>query len=100
MEVASPLSFAHVPGSKRRYTCSPTVDATATIDDPDFQMDDSAAYGQNFKRRRCDNADMGMGQMISNNPFAPMNRNNTHSPFGGSSSGGITNGEFPSFMDF
>lgn len=75
------------------------MDSTATIDDHDFQMDDSAAYGQNFKRRRCDNDDMGMGQMISTNPFIPMNNNHNNSPFGSSSFGGSATGKFLNLID-
>jgi hypothetical protein len=59
MEVASPLTFGHVSaGSKRRFTCSPILDTphgsvgldAASTDD--YAMDESSAYGQNFKRRR------------------------------------------------
>lgn len=75
------------------------MDSTAAIDDRDFQMDDSAAYGQNFKRRRCGDDDMGMGQMISTNPFIPINNNHNQSPFGSSSFGGSAMGEFLNLID-
>jgi hypothetical protein len=72
MEVASPLAFGHVKaGSKRRLACSP-LDTSATVDD--YAMDDSASYGQSFKRRRCDNMEMSIAPQQSfaaANPFAP-----------------------------
>lgn len=62
MEVASPLTFAHVKaGAKRRFACSP-LDQTALVGIDghvdDYAMDDCTSYGQSFKRRRCDNADI------------------------------------------
>lgn len=73
MEVASPLTFGHVKaGSKRRFaTCSPldtAIEPHAPVDD--YAMDDSAAYGSSFKRRRCDNMEMShVAAQNSNNPF-------------------------------
>lgn len=72
MEVASPLTFGHVKaGSKRRLACSP-LDTSATVDD--YAMDDSASYGQSFKRRRCDNMEMSIAPQqafAAANPFTP-----------------------------
>jgi len=59
MEVASPIIFGHVKaGAKRRLACSP-LDTTANNMD-DFAMDESASFGQSFKRRRCDNMEMSI----------------------------------------
>ena len=81
MEVASPLTFGHVKaGGKRRFPLdTPAIGIDAHHVD-DFAMDDSSAgaYGQSFKRRRCDN-NMEMnyaGPVIASNPFA------SASPFG------------------
>jgi hypothetical protein len=54
MEVASPLTFGRVEaGSKRRFACSPIIDATMTVESgagDDHIMDET--YGHVVKRRR------------------------------------------------
>jgi len=74
MEVASPLPFSHSQaGNKRRFACSPIVDATAMagIDassSDDYAMDDSSGYGHSFKRRRfgsSENMDMNQPSQLS-----------------------------------
>lgn len=96
MEVASPVSFAHeILGSKRRYASSPIIDSTATAEDHDFQMDDSAAYGQNIKRRRYDHTEIGLSQPSFNYNHSSLNHFSTlDSPVGTSPFGGNSTGKF------
>ncbi len=71
MEVASPLPFGHVKaGSKRRFaTCSP-LDAPIEAHVDDYAMDESAAYGSSFKRRRCGDMEMSVApSATANAPF-------------------------------
>jgi hypothetical protein len=75
MEVASPLSFGHVQtGSKRRFVCSPILDATmgvesSTVDD--FNMDDGSSFGHALKkRRRLGSNDCFDANHLTPSPFA------------------------------
>ena len=74
MEVASPLTFGHVPaGSKRRYACSPIMDDTQDA------MDESAGFGHSYKRRRMNNEPDHNAIVTANNGFS--NNVATASPF-------------------
>ncbi len=60
MEVASPLTFGHVPvpvqaGKKRRFDCSPLLDATMATETnavDDFTMEECNNFGHAMKKRR------------------------------------------------
>lgn len=71
MEVASPLTFGHVKtGTKRRFATRLDAAIDANVDD--YAMDDSNAYGQSFKKRRCGNHEMAMNHLVASdhtNPF-------------------------------
>mmetsp|Transcript_11247 Transcript_11247/g.21038 ORF Transcript_11247/g.21038 Transcript_11247/m.21038 type:complete len:208 (+) Transcript_11247:156-779(+) len=73
MEVASPLTFAHVKaGSKRRFACSPldspaVVGIEANVDD--YAMDDCTDFGHSFKKRRCDDVDINCNSPSPPQPF-------------------------------
>mmetsp|Transcript_5313 Transcript_5313/g.8140 ORF Transcript_5313/g.8140 Transcript_5313/m.8140 type:complete len:200 (-) Transcript_5313:109-708(-) len=76
MEVASPIIFGHVKaGAKRRLACSP-LDTTANNMD-DFAMDESASFGQSFKRRRCDNMEMSIAPQQAFPAFNQFNSSGT-----------------------
>jgi len=65
MEVASPLPFAT--GNKRRFACSPNVDAAVMgmdVSSDDYAMEDSSGY-HSFKRRRFGSSDMDINQSSS-----------------------------------
>jgi len=71
MEVASPLPFTHSQaGNKRRFVCSPNVDAQGIgmdVSSDDYTMDDSSGYSHSFKRRRfgsSDNMDVNQASSI------------------------------------
>lgn len=91
MEVASPLPFNHVQaGNKRRFACSPIVDAPAMgmeASSDDYAMDDSSGYGHSFKRRRFGSSEnMEMNQ--SSSSILPSATSFVSMPFG---NGHITN---------
>jgi len=77
MEVASPLPFGHnvQAGSKRRFACSPIVDDTQEA------MDESAGYGNPFKRRRCNNNDSDHNAIVAANNGFSSSTVSTTSPF-------------------
>lgn len=76
MEVASPLTFAHVKaGSKRRFACSPldspgVVGIETNVDD--YAMDDCTTFGHSFKKRRCDDMDIQHHSPTPHQPFGSL----------------------------
>jgi hypothetical protein len=55
MEVASPLTFTHAQGAKRRFACSPLMDTSVGVEgtDEDFNMsEEGPSFTNSFKRRR------------------------------------------------
>jgi len=85
MEVASPLPFNHAAqaGNKRRFVCSPIMDAPASmgmdasssLGTEDYAMDDSSGYGHSFKRRRFGSSETmdGINQSSSSSIVASTN---------------------------
>ena len=71
MEVASPLTFGHVPvqaGKKRRFDCSPLLDATMGVETngvDDYKMDECSPFGHTTKKRRRFSNDGDTNQFAS-----------------------------------
>eukprot|EP00978_Attheya_sp_CCMP212_P047119 scaffold421233_cov53-Attheya_sp.AAC.2 len=74
MEVASPLTFTHAQGAKRRFACSPLMDTSVGVEgtDEDFNMsEEGPSFTNSFKRRRRFSNDGNDASFpVPSNPFS------------------------------